>query len=198
MHQDDLKEKDEFALFFKIVLSKPASAARYWINSSPQTQATTFAFSSVFILLLYYTWYWRCLPCQTWRAGPQMCGSCWRWRAEHSRTWSGCTAPYRHILNQADPTPLTSSTLIHWSEPMFSILRNLKVMLTRCLKPKNYCMFDQKCMWICGGLLNLCMFAYLPRNEGDCEHGLCTCRRLFWWISAGIKPFFFLFWKFAS
>ena len=91
-----------------------------------------------------------------------MCGSCWRWRAEHSRTWSGCTAPYRHILNQADPTPLTSSTLIHWSEPMFSILRNLKVMLTRCLKPKNYCMFDQKCMWICGGLLNLCMFAYLP------------------------------------
>ena len=47
-----MKEKDEFILFFKIVLGKIASAARNLINSSPQTKATTFAFSSVFILLL--------------------------------------------------------------------------------------------------------------------------------------------------
>ena len=36
-----------------LVLSKSASAARNWINSSPKTEATTFAFSSVFILLLW-------------------------------------------------------------------------------------------------------------------------------------------------
>ena len=55
MHQDDLKEKDKFILFFKIVLGKIASAARNLIHSSPQTEATTFAFSSVFILLLHMT-----------------------------------------------------------------------------------------------------------------------------------------------
>ena len=50
MHQDDLKEKDEILLFLKIVLDKIASVARNLINSSPQTEATTFAFSYVFIL----------------------------------------------------------------------------------------------------------------------------------------------------
>ena len=38
----------QFILFF----CKTARAARNWINSAPQTEATTFAFSSVFILLL--------------------------------------------------------------------------------------------------------------------------------------------------
>ena len=52
LHQDDLKEKDKFILFFKIILGKIASAARNLIHSSPLTEATTFAFSSVFILLL--------------------------------------------------------------------------------------------------------------------------------------------------
>ena len=52
MHQDDLKEKDKYILFVKIVLGKTASAARKLINSYPQTEATTFTFSSVFILLL--------------------------------------------------------------------------------------------------------------------------------------------------
>ena len=52
LHQEDLKEKDEFILFFKIALGKIASAARNLINSSPQTEVTTFTFSSVFILLL--------------------------------------------------------------------------------------------------------------------------------------------------
>ena len=55
MHQDDLKEKDAFIIFFKIVLGKTASAARNWINSSPETDSTTFAFSSAFVLLLWYT-----------------------------------------------------------------------------------------------------------------------------------------------
>ena len=44
------EEKDEF------VLLKIVSAARNWINSVPQTAAMTFAFSSVFILLM-----WVCL-----------------------------------------------------------------------------------------------------------------------------------------
>ena len=51
MHHDDLKEKDEFILFFKIVLGKIARAVRNLINSVPQTAAT--AFSSVFILLVW-------------------------------------------------------------------------------------------------------------------------------------------------
>ena len=46
------KKLDEFILFFKIVLDKLASAARNLINSSSQIEAITFAFSSVFILLL--------------------------------------------------------------------------------------------------------------------------------------------------
>ena len=47
MHQDDLKENDKFILFCKIALGK--TQARH---SFPQTEATTFAFSSVFIFLL--------------------------------------------------------------------------------------------------------------------------------------------------
>ena len=38
----------------KIVQCKTDSAARNWINSSPQTEGTTFAFSSVCILLLWW------------------------------------------------------------------------------------------------------------------------------------------------
>ena len=47
--QDDLKEKDEFIIMFKIVLDKIASAAINLLNPPPpQTGATTFALSSVF------------------------------------------------------------------------------------------------------------------------------------------------------
>ena len=45
-------ELDEFNLFFQIDQGKTASAARNLINSGPQTDATTFAFASVSILLL--------------------------------------------------------------------------------------------------------------------------------------------------
>ena len=38
----------QFILLFKIVLVKTASAARNWKNSSPETEGTTIAFSSVF------------------------------------------------------------------------------------------------------------------------------------------------------
>ena len=44
-----------FILFFKSSWCKIASAARNWIYSVAQTEATTFAFSSVFTLLL---WSW--------------------------------------------------------------------------------------------------------------------------------------------
>ena len=54
MHEDDLKEKDEFILFFKSVLGKISSAARILINSSLQTEATTFAFSSVCVSFYEY------------------------------------------------------------------------------------------------------------------------------------------------
>ena len=40
-------------LFFKSFWCKIANAARNWINSVPQAAVTTFAFSSVFILLLW-------------------------------------------------------------------------------------------------------------------------------------------------
>ena len=43
-------------LFFQIDLGKTASAARNWINSAPsQTDAKTFAFASLSILLLLWT-----------------------------------------------------------------------------------------------------------------------------------------------
>ena len=45
--------KDEFIIFFKWSWWKIASAARNWINSVPQTSATTFTFFSVFTLLLW-------------------------------------------------------------------------------------------------------------------------------------------------
>ena len=53
---------DEFILFFKSFWCKIASAARNWINSVTQTAATTFAFSSVFILLLWALCFHHCLP----------------------------------------------------------------------------------------------------------------------------------------
>ena len=39
MHQNDLKEKDEFILFFKIILGKIASAARNWIQFFPPNRS---------------------------------------------------------------------------------------------------------------------------------------------------------------
>ena len=47
----------QFILFFKSSWCKEDSAARNWIYSFPQAAATTFAFSSVFILLLRLRWF---------------------------------------------------------------------------------------------------------------------------------------------
>ena len=47
-----LEEQGELNLFFQIVWGKTAGAAKNWINSAPQTDATTFAFASLSILLL--------------------------------------------------------------------------------------------------------------------------------------------------
>ena len=44
LQQDDLKEKYEFILFFKIILGKIASAARNLINSSPKQKRRPFPF----------------------------------------------------------------------------------------------------------------------------------------------------------
>ena len=44
----------QFIQFFQSSWCKIASAARNWINYFPQTAVTTFAFSSVFILLLWH------------------------------------------------------------------------------------------------------------------------------------------------
>ena len=48
----NFEEKDEFILFFKSSNCKIASTARNWIKPSPLTAVTTFAISSVLILLL--------------------------------------------------------------------------------------------------------------------------------------------------
>ena len=48
-----LEEKDEFNRFFQIDRDKTASAARNWTNTAPPTDATTFAFASLSILLLW-------------------------------------------------------------------------------------------------------------------------------------------------
>ena len=65
----------QFILLFKIVPGKTASMAKNWLNSSSQTEATTFAFSScVFILLLWslYTVQWMVVGspnvlCPSWK-----------------------------------------------------------------------------------------------------------------------------------
>ena len=61
-------EKDEFILFFKLSLCKIASAARSWPICAPQAAATTFVFSSVFILRLCQasTWPAACSTVATW------------------------------------------------------------------------------------------------------------------------------------
>ena len=70
--------KVEFSLFFQIDRGKTASAARNWINSAPQTEATTFAFASVSILLLcmhvgdsIYPLLTDCYPPQTYSCSPR-------------------------------------------------------------------------------------------------------------------------------
>ena len=56
LRSDDLKNR--IILFFKSSWYKIASAARNWINSIPQSAATTFAFTSVWILLLWlHPWF---------------------------------------------------------------------------------------------------------------------------------------------
>ena len=52
-----LEEQDKIILFFKSSWCKIASTARTWSNSVPQAAATTFAFSSVYILDLYVDHY---------------------------------------------------------------------------------------------------------------------------------------------
>ena len=48
----DLEEKVQFILFFQTDGGKTASAARNWRNVAPQTDATTFSFAYVSILLI--------------------------------------------------------------------------------------------------------------------------------------------------
>ena len=52
-HQVSSVYLDEFILFLQIGRGKTDSAARNWIKSAPQTDATTFAFASLSILLLW-------------------------------------------------------------------------------------------------------------------------------------------------
>ena len=52
IHPVYLEETVEFNRFFQIDRDKTASAARNLTNFAPQTDATTFAFASVSILLL--------------------------------------------------------------------------------------------------------------------------------------------------
>ena len=54
-----LEEMVEFILFFHIDWGKTASVARNWTKSAPQTDATTFAFASLSILLLWSIHIWR-------------------------------------------------------------------------------------------------------------------------------------------
>ena len=59
-HQENFEQQDELILFFTVYhpgsihpnLQIVLAWQKTWINSVPQTAATTFAFSSVFILLL--------------------------------------------------------------------------------------------------------------------------------------------------
>ena len=53
--QDDLKEKDEFIIMFKIVLDKIASAARNLLNPPPppKQERRPLPFLLSFILLIY-------------------------------------------------------------------------------------------------------------------------------------------------
>ena len=53
LHQDDLKKRLNSSYSLKLSWWKIAGAARNWINYVPQTAATTFAFASDFILLLW-------------------------------------------------------------------------------------------------------------------------------------------------
>ena len=75
--------------FFKSSWWKTASAAMNWINSIPQAAATTFAFSSVFILLL---WKQQSIDGMEalkngWSGGPETrFVGCWRMFASQYRT----------------------------------------------------------------------------------------------------------------
>ena len=56
-HREDFEKRINSSYSSKASKYKIASGTRSWINSVPQTAATTFAFSSVFILLLWLTDY---------------------------------------------------------------------------------------------------------------------------------------------
>ena len=98
-------EKVEFILFFQIDWGKTPSAARNWTNFVPQTDATTFAFSSNSILLLWCTgpttlslvWLAGCLP----------------------RTWPGPTG--WPVSWRPAPPGSTTSTSLHPSCPLADI-----------------------------------------------------------------------------
>ena len=88
MHLDDfktrinctrmiLKKRMSSSYSSKSSLGKIACAARNLINSVPQTAATTFAFSLVFILLLWRFFYVYTAPGVSGAGGAQQYGGCW-------------------------------------------------------------------------------------------------------------------------
>ena len=95
-------------LFFISSWWKTPSAASNWINSVPQIAATTFAFSSVFILLLwvycivYIGWpcTWLCPCAQRPWSQRRCCSRCWWW-------WS-CTSIYACHLQYSELGSMTS------------------------------------------------------------------------------------------
>ena len=67
------KENDEFILLFKSSWCKIASAAKNWINSVPQTAATTFGFSSLYVRISFFCMHTVCsgvLHGTPWGGGP--------------------------------------------------------------------------------------------------------------------------------
>ena len=61
LQQDDLKKRMNSSDSSKSSLYKINGAARNLIHSVPQTQVTTFAFASVFILLLWCVHMYECM-----------------------------------------------------------------------------------------------------------------------------------------
>ena len=86
-------------LFFKSSYRRIGSAARNWIKSVPQTAATTFAFSSVFLLLLWSQA--TVLICTKRNAGVRLVGVVVGWTAAVSVPT--CPIGYTTVLPSSSP-----------------------------------------------------------------------------------------------
>ena len=116
--------------FLQIFMKQIASAAMNWIDTAPQATATTFSFSSVFILLLW----WQHLT--KWKSEKQ---ECYEWL---------CLSGQRRHFRSFSEFEKRSSCMFSWLQHCLFSLRKATLYVTDGIREENDAINSHKHEWL--------------------------------------------------